>query len=497
MLLICDPRHPVGIGGVMGGRDTEVTATTRSVLLESAFFLPKSVRSTARKLGLHTDASHRFERGTDFALALQANDRACHLIAELTGGSVRAGCLDVRSEEHLPRPRQVALEPRKLVAFAGAGIALESASRWLRGLGFAVDQRDPERWLVQAPTWRHYDVELPADLYEEVIRHYGYDRVPATLPALAGADAPELPAHKRRRVVRSHLVACGFTEAIDWSFHAPESDAAFPRLAPGDGRPVRLANPLSERYAVMRRSLLPGLYESALYNLRRDAEEVRIFEIGHLFGTGGEVEAVGLIAGGRRGSPWQARTELDLFHMKGVLESLSELFRIELEARPAALPGLLAGATAELVGTHGGEQKRLGYFGRLDQEGLPYPLFAAEMLMADLGSDAVLRGVGLHPTAPPSRFPGIGVDLTLTHALALSWRELELAIEERRSEALTALQTYELKDRYSGPGVPAGAVNTTIGFLYGSPERSLTQEEVNEQHAALAGFLEQRFRWRA
>ena len=218
MCLITDPTDIIGVGGVMGGLDTEVTEKTSRVLLEAAWFDPDSVRRTSRRLGLHTDASHRFERGADFGLAMRANDRACKLITELAGGTVLDAAIDVVAEEHLPTLAKIEVEPAAIGKFAGADIDSAEARRWLDGLGFTVEGADDQTWSVTPPTWRALDVSLRADVYEEVLRLFGYDNVPAELPAMKGADAPESLEQRRRRLVRGHMVACGFAEAVDWGF---------------------------------------------------------------------------------------------------------------------------------------------------------------------------------------------------------------------------------------------------------------------------------------
>jgi phenylalanyl-tRNA synthetase beta chain len=259
---------------------------------------------------------------------------------------------------------------------------------------------------------------------------------------------------------------------------------------------VELANPLSELYSVLRRSLLPGLLESAGFNQRRNATAVALFELGNTFlpGDGAlprQIESVSLIQGGAgsQGDAWEPRTEIDFFDLKGVVESLVAALMpgATLSARPAQLPGFLPGATAELwlrTGEHPVDGGPVGYLGQVDDDG-PFPLFAAELLLAPLaGSGRPGRVV------VPSRFPSVEVDLTLTHALSVPWSELAAAIGELRP---ADLHDHHLKYRYRGQGVPDGAVNTTISFSYNADDRSLTHDEVNERHQALAAELKRRF----
>lgn len=507
MLVIADATEPVALAGVMGGLDSEVGADTRDVLIESAHFDPKAVRRTAKLLGMHTDASHRFERGADPGACRWAADRAARLLTEVAGGEVLAGAVDARAE--LPEPRRGRLELARLRAFAGFPLEADEVERILGGLGFGLEAVDGEAaWELTVPSWRHYDFEprrdrpeeiYPADAYEEVLRIVGFDRLPATLPGLEGSDGPVSPQQRRRDRIRDHLAACGYAEAINFAFHSTEDDRLFPSLRP-DAAPVTLANPLSERYDTLRRSLLPNLVANARFNRRRGAEAVGLFEIGHLFFATGdagpgsrdrhdtgvdELEAVALVLGGSRGTPWDRPRQYDFFDLKGAVESLGEILGVEVETRPAELPGLVPGTTATLHVAGG----RLGHMGRLAEEEAEFPVFVAELITDALAAPAGAEDLTVEV---PSRFPGIAADLTLTHSLEVAWAELAAAVEELRPADLV---DFGLKDRYQGEGVPAGAVNTTLYFVYNAPDRSLTQEEVNDRQRQLAAALEERCGW--
>lgn len=496
MLVIGDADRAVGLAGVMGGADSEVTDATVDILIEGAHFNRKHVRATARGLGMHTDASHRFERGADPELCLEAVSRAAGLIAEIAGGTVLSGAIDRRRKD-FPPILQGRLDLRRLDAFAGASVPREDAHRWLAGLGFQVKaevKNGGPVWDVTVPSWRLYDFQprpdgsvYEQDLFEEVLRHFGFDNIPAALPALPGADAPRTPRQILRERVRDQLAACGYAEAVHFAFQGEEMDGSFPSLRPGT-EPLRLANALSDRYGVMRRSLIPNLVETARFNQRRGLAAVRLFEIATVFyESPGPVpdqpEHVGLVCGGHAGNPWQREMDLDFFDLKGVVESVAEALAARLEIRPASLPGLLEGSAA---GLHRSGQW-IGYLGRVAQEE-GYPLFVAEIALGGLeGGDVSLQ------VEPPSRFPAIDADLTFTHSLDTAWAEIDRTIAELRPPDLVS---WEMTVRYLGQGVPAGAVNTTIHFLYNSPERSLTQEEVNERQLALTAELQRRFGWK-
>lgn len=499
VLVIADARRAVGLGGVMGGADTEVTAATRDVLLEAAHFDRRTVRIGAKRLGMHTDASHRFERGADPEGPFFALRRAAALLAEVAGGEALAGTVEAVAPEHLPVPAVGLLDGDRLRRFAGAAIADETAHGFLRGLGFVVEPAGGTVARCTVPSWRRYDFEpMPRaewgaggenveeqELFEEVIRHYGFGNVAPSLPTLAGVDAGRNPMNRVRQRVRDHLRACGLAEAVNFAFSRNDADATYPALA-REGAPQRLVNPIAETHALLRRSLLPNLVESAAWNWNRGARAVRLFETAHVFpgGAHAEIDALALLVGGVLGTPWDRQRELDFFDLKGILDSLGAECGVRLESRAATVTGLVGGSAAELF--LGAE--RVGYFGRLEAGEAPFPLFVAELRLGALDGAA-----GPVKVEVPSRFPGVAVDLTLTHALTVGWRELATAIAER---SVPELRQVALKDRYQGKGVPEGAVNTTIAFLYGAKDRSLTQDEVNERHQGLAAALQERFGWK-
>lgn len=498
MLVIADAEVPVGLAGVMGGADSEVTDSTRDILIEGAHFDRKRVRVAARKLGMHTDASHRFERGADPEMCGVAVARAAALIAEIAGGDdcrVLAGDVDVRAERGWNRRGR--LDLARLDAFAGAEIDPADAERWLTGLGFGVERNGGDVWNVTVPSWRYYDFQprpepphevYPQDLYEEVLRIYGLDRIEAALPGIPGFDAPRPPHQIRRERARQQLAASGYVETVHFAFLDPARDAAFPSLRPG-AKPLRLANPLSEQYSVLRRSLVPNLVDTARFNQRRGLPAVRMFEVATVFYERGEGEIpdqpehVALVCGGRLGNPWQREVDLDFFDLKGTIEALAADFGVSLEVRPAELPGLLAGNSAELVK----DGRIAGYLGRVEEEE-GYPLYVAELEM-----DALAGGNPSLAIKIPSRFPGISADLTLTHSLDVPWAEIDRTIAESSPPDLVS---WELKVRYRGQGVPEGAVNTTLSFDYNAQDRSLTQEEVNARQHGLNQELERRFGWK-
>jgi phenylalanyl-tRNA synthetase beta chain len=481
-LVIADAKRAVAIAGVMGGSNTEIGPATRDVLIESALFAPISVRRTAKRHGVSTEASQRFERGADPAMARTAVDLAAELILRLAGGEVAAGVLD--SAPALPAPRAIEFSLRRLSAFAGCEIPNELVVRVLAALELAPRVKG-DTVTCTVPSHR-VDLELPEDLYEEVLRHFGYGNVPSVLPAFAVKPGKRLGTWPLTERARDALVAAGAAEALTYSFSSEELECATAAPPLGDrGGVVRVENPLSGRLAVLRRSLLAGLVEAAGGNLRRGAERVLLGEVGRVFFARGaevvEEERLALALAGTVG-PWDAARGADFLDLKGVVEVvLAELGVDGATWRPSAAPLLASGESAEVsVG-----ERLVAVAGRLSEPAakafdLPAPLWVAEV---DLGATAAERAPSFQPMP---RFPAVTADLTVRHGLSLSYAELLGTIRAAASDWLEMVSPVV---RYRGEGVGADEVKTTLRLVYRHPERSLTQEEVNAAHFTLMDTL--------
>jgi phenylalanyl-tRNA synthetase beta chain len=481
-VLICDGARAVAVAGVMGGAATEISARTTEVLLESAYFAPVAVRRSARRLGLSTEASHRFERGADRAMARTAVDAVAALIVRLAGGEIAAGVLD--SAPELPAPGAITLSLAKLDAFAGCPLPAERVVGILAALDLAPC-RDADQVTCTVPTHR-VDLEVPEDLYEEVLRHFGYDNVPSALPIVATTPGKRLGSWPLTERARNALAAAGLAEAVTYSFAAPEIEAATAQTllsARGDAVPV--TNPISSRLAVMRRSLLAGLVEAAGANLRRGAGAVAIGEVGRaFFATGGqprEEERLAFALAGSAGA-WDAPRPLDFLDLKGVLEAVLDGLGISgVSWRPASTPVLAAGAGAEIVV----DGRVIAVAGRLAD---------AIGVLADLDGAVWVAEIDLAAAASPAvpafealpRFPAVPSDLTVRHKLSLPYAELIAAI---RRDGPAWVESIAPIARYQGDGVAAGDVKTTVRITYRHPDRSLTQDEVNAAHFALMDAL--------
>jgi phenylalanyl-tRNA synthetase beta chain len=281
MLMICDGAKAVGIGGVMGGMNSEITDTTTRVLLESAYFSPVSIRKTAKKLALGTDASHRFERGVDPLGTVTALNRAAGLIAELGGGTLIGGLIDERRD--LPVPPTLALSVATTNRVLGTDLNRDEMQAQLERVAFRVSVADEDTLKVTAPSFR-VDVSRPQDLMEEIARLTGYNEIPTTFPQIPAEARFEAPLLGHRRRIRTLMAGFGFSESVNYSFiHADSCD--WLRLPADDPRRevVKILNPISEDQAVMRTSLIPSLVENLQRNLAHQVKDVRIFETGRIY----------------------------------------------------------------------------------------------------------------------------------------------------------------------------------------------------------------------
>lgn len=480
-LVIADAKKPVALAGIMGGAATEIKEGTQNVLLESAYFQPTLVRRTRKRLGLDTEASRRFERGADRVLARLAVDAAATMIFELAGGEVAAGVLDFCPK--LPEAQVIPLSLSKLAAFAGCAIPEDFVRQLLLQLEIPFTQ-DGETIYCTVP-WHRVDLELPEDLFEEVLRHWGYHRIPSTLPPLVVGEGERQQSLAITDWARDLAQGLGLAEAVTYAFVPREVEevlAGSPLVAKGE--PLPLENPLSGRMAVMRRTLWSGLGEAAAGNLRRGAQGVGLFEVGRVFFyRGGEVweeERLAAVLAGETGS-WDHRRPVDFFDVKGLAEALAEGLGFgQLAWEPQGepfIPGL--GAVMRL-----GDEV-MGALGRLkDQVGrlweAPVPLWALELKL----KPGLFLGVPRFQELP--RFPAVVADLTVRHSLRLPYAKLVATVWQF---APPFLERVEPLVRYRGEKLGPDEVKTTVRLTYRHHQRTLSQEEVNAAHFALMDNL--------
>jgi phenylalanyl-tRNA synthetase beta chain len=493
-ILICDGERVVALGGVMGGLDSEVTAGTTRILLEAASFDARSVRRTARRLGLHSEASHRFERGVDPAIADLASARAASLLARLGGGRVAAGRVDA-----FVGPRRVPAIPVRVARVAQlTGIDLDAATCQdaLQRLGFEV--RAEGAGLEVTPPSARADVSREVDVIEEIVRLVGYDRVPTTLPPLR--EAPRANVDDRPDRARRALAAAGLAEAITFGFTSRERIAAL-RLPAGDRRnqPIALRNPMSVEQAVMRTSLVPNLLAAVTRNRSFGVADVALFEVGSVFLRPPGASADGEIAGlavepvvatgvlvGRRPAWLGDAGSWDFFDARGFTETLVRA----LTGDPGAVrvvpgadqPFLHPGISARLVTADG---TAVGWVGEIHPDtraalGVDAPAFAFEVELALLppSSPAQMRAI--------PRFPASSRDVSLLLADALPAARVREVIAGASQPLVEAVRVVE---EYRGAGVPAGHRSMLWSIVYRDPERTLTDAEVDSAHEAIVGRL--------
>ncbi|HET7694508.1 MAG TPA: phenylalanine--tRNA ligase subunit beta [Vicinamibacterales bacterium] len=498
MLVIADAERAQAIGGVMGGATSEIGASTKLMVLESAYFKPASVRRTSKRLGLKTEASTRFERGADVNAAPAAIARAAALLQQIGAAQPLGPIID----KYPAPPAAVTLELRaaRIQRVLGVAVADEDVPARLQPLGFTVEPRpstldprpatlDPRpsilepraSWSVIVPSFR-VDVQREIDLIEEIARHDGYLGLPATFPALTAAQPPPDPRMLRDRLVRQVLTACGLSEAMTFAFI--EAAAAAPFADPATV--VGVANPLSEKYAVLRPSLLPGLIDAAAHNRRREHPDVRLFETGTRFSTAGETRAAaGVWCGAGAPAHWSGGArEVDFFDVKGVVEAAAKALGLALEFEPAVSPyfveGRAAAVNVRLRETATDITRRFGLLGQLQPGVLAARGFPSgdTMYAFELDLDAVpalSQTDDLRAESLP-RFPSVVRDVSILVDSTLPAAAVRGTI--RSSAPATLAHAIEF-DRYRGKGVPDGRVSLSLRLTFRSPERTLTDAEVD------------------
>jgi len=487
MLVIADPARPVAVAGVMGGASTEVRATTRTVLLESAYFKAGSVRRTARALGLSTEASYRFERGADIDGLRDALDRAAQLIADLGGGRVATGVLDAYPSPR--RPVALPLRLERVRRVLGAVPPSAVVGDVLRALGFPATER-PGGFEVVVPSFRR-DVAIEDDLVEEVARIWGYEQIPATLPS-GPLALTRRPRHLvALDAVRRALAATGGQEIMSLSLVDPGRLAAL-GISPDDARVVRLQNPLAADRSVLRPTVLVGLLEAVATNVRRQSADLRLFEIGRVFEAKGagtlprEETRVGLaLTGLRAPRAWfTGRDRADVFDARGGVEAVVEaLGRTGVTIEPAEAPYLEEGRAATVL-VQGAPVGLVGELHPAVQRAfdLPAPVFVAELSLDAI--EAVPARPVQHRALP--RHPAVPRDLAVVVPAAVTAAAVDQAIHALRTPWLRRAVLFDV---YEGPQVGPGRKSLAYGLVYQAEDRTLTDAEVNQVHAELVERL--------
>ena len=475
MLVIADDVGPQALAGIMGGQSSAVGAETRSIMLESAYFAPPAIRGRARRLGLTTEASHRFERGVGPRLTQLALERATRLLADIAGG-VPGPIVEAASAEHIPRSHPIFLMPRAIPRLAGIAPDDREVRGVLERLGF--DLVPSEGGLEVTPPSFRFDLECEADVVEEVARIIGFDRIPDVAP-VRKAPSPGAGSPAPAEGMAGILAARGYNEALTMSFADLDRDAA---LAPTDqGAALTLANPLAESQAVLRRSLWPGLVEALAHNASRQVDRVRLFECGRVFAAGrSESERLAGIASGRAASEnWtDAGRPVDFYDVKGDVETLLQAAGLSaLRFESSARNGLAAGRRARVVVG----DRSVAELGVLAPElaerwGLPADTVLFEIDLAAVPVRDVARA---HPVP---RFPAVRRDLALVVPDEIQAAAVTDAARRFGGPRLVEVRIFDI---YAGPGIPSGTRSVGLGLVFRDLGRTLTDAEVDAAMSAI------------
>jgi len=490
-LVICDAERPVALAGVMGGRNSEIEVSTTAILLESACFRPAAVRKTSKRLGLHTESSHRFERGIDIGGVVRALDRAAALIVELAGGSMARGSLDLYPGKS--EPSAIRFRPERANSLIGIELQREEIVDILKRLECQVSEGPDGVVAVIPPSYR-IDLEREIDLIEEVARLNGFDRIPSTMPiARVVSDLPTRHQQLEKKV-RDILVNHGMTEIINFSFTSPDAACKL-MLSQDDPRrvPIKLANPLVEEQSVMRTTLLPGLLETVARNMNFRSIDLKLFEMRRVYlPVDGNIMprepifVVGALTGSRSSDCWSRTSDpVDFYDAKGIVENLLETLKIvgiswmpdtpEPYFHPGKSCSILSGR--EHIGSVGEIHPTVQ-----ENYGLEKPVFCFEL---DFEKLVKLARTKLTITTP-SRFPDSTRDIAMLIPEGLLFSQIIGCVNSVKSKEIENVQIFDL---YRGKGIPEGYKSIAIRVRYRSYDRTLADDEICALHSKVTDVL--------
>jgi len=484
-LVIADARGPIAMAGIFGGRDTGVTASTRDVFLECAYFAPLAIMGRARSYGLHTDSSHRFERGIDPELQYQAMERATQLLLEICGGE--AGPVVVaEAEVHLPEPRQISLRRARLAQLIGIEIADDEVLAILTRLGLSVESTD-QGWLATAPGYRG-DLAIEEDLIEEVARVYGYNNIPDVAPTASLTMPRHTEAQLGESALRERLVSLGYQEAITYSFVDPGKM----RLLFPESDPLILPYPISVEMSAMRVSLWPGLLDAVAYNQNRQQGRIRLFELGLRFikdadaenGVRQESMLAGVLTGSRLPEQWAVPAQaVDFFDAKGDVQALLALtadagaFEFRAETRTCLHPGQSAAIYRD--------GRRVGWIGALHPKIQRQLDLAGTTMLFELELSGISRRA-LPQAAALSRFPANRRDLAVLLSESVASANVLDLIKKVGGSQLVGVNLFDV---YRGKGIPEGCKSLALSLILQDQERTLEEKEIAQTIANVVDAL--------
>ncbi|MDM3872363.1 phenylalanine--tRNA ligase subunit beta [Porticoccus sp. W117] len=490
-LVIADHSKAVAMAGIMGGDDTAVAEGSTDIFLECAYFNPLTIAGKARSYGMHTDASHRYERGVDPLLQELAVERATQLLLDIAGG--QPGPLErTCSAEKMPKPATVTLRKARLQQQLGLTLDDQAVEEMLTRLGLVLESSDNNGWTFTAPSWR-FDIAIEADLIEEIARLYGYNRLPTTTLEAPLPILPKQEAQVGTAALRQQLISRGYREAITYSFVDPEQQ----KLVEPDAATIELANPISADMGVMRTGLWVGLLNTLKHNLNRQQNRVRLFETGLRFvpekdndldGLQQQSVIAGLISGPRLEEGWlHEKNSVDFYDLKGDVESLLNLcgeggqFQFAKGEHSALHPG----QCAQIIRN----DRAIGLLGKLHPSVQKSLGLSQDAFLFEIALDGV-RDARLPSFQELSKFPEVRRDIALLVDRDVAVGELALAVRQAAGSTLIDLKIFDV---YHGKGIDNNRKSIALGLIFRDLSRTLNEQEVAQSVDNVVGALEQKY----
>ncbi len=482
-LVIADANGPVALAGIMGGNDSAVSDTTTEIFLESAFFTPIAIVGKARRIGLSTDSSYRFERGVDFANTRNALERATALVLEICGG-IAAPVKEVIAQ--LPTRKAVKLRLSRLVAVLGIPLDEATVAKLFNQLDFAF-KVDAQVFEVTPPSYR-FDINIEEDLIEEIARLHGYDNIPAIAPQAVLTMLPATESKLNAAWIRDTLVASGYQEVVNYSF----VDESWERDLLGNQTPIKLKNPIASNLSVMRTGLWGGLLDNLVYNLNRKQARARLFELGAVYTQNGDAytestRISGLAYGDAAPEQWGiAARELDYFDVKAQVEQLTHYRAAFVVPEPSAQhPALHPGQSAQVVL----DGKVIGYLGKLHPKWQQHYQLPRGVILFELDAQALLNcAVAQYQEVP--KFPPVRRDLAVIVDEKISAQAM---LNAMMAVKIPAVKELALFDVYRGKNITENKKSLAFLVLMQDTQKTLTDEEADTAMATLLATLENQF----
>lgn len=489
-LLICDGKGAVALAGIMGGKNSEVMDDTTTVVLESAYFEPTGIRRTSRRLGLTSESSRRFERGVDPNGVVSALNRLAELICETAGGTPTIDWVDVKPRNITPA--KVSLPTQEIKRILGVDLNLKESKTILHRLGINVAAKSKNTLNLKIPTYRP-DITRPIDVIEELARLYGYHRIKSEMPKIEVSPLVTPRFSQKEKLAREALIGCGFSEAIVSSFANGDELKLFTPLTL---KPVPVENPISSDQSFMQTMLLPGLLRSAKLNMNRQRKNVRLFALQRVYqNVGGEIKETlhlaGILSGQRALRTWDQTGALaDFYDIKGAVEAVLKSLVLSEQSvwqRGETYEVLYPGRSADLLLGN----RRVGFVGQLHPEAVKEWELTEDCFIFELDFKAMAN---LSLTQRPkfselSKFPFVERDLAILVDDKIPSVEVLKVIQ---NSGVSILEDAEIFDVYKGRGIEPGKKSMAYAVKYAAPDRTLTDDEINEAHNRIVKLLEQK-----